>query len=99
MIVLLTIAGNIGLPSEKANAAAGLMKFMRNIGMSVGTSAVTTLIARRSQYNQSVLAEYTRSGRFQAARGTAAPAKFRCVFLRLAARFCRLLPRRKLSKS
>ena len=39
----------------------------RNIGQSVGTSAVTTLIARRAQYHQSVLAEYTRSPRFNAA--------------------------------
>jgi DHA2 family multidrug resistance protein len=37
---------------------------MRNIGQSVGTSAVTTLIARRSQYHQSVLAGYTASARF-----------------------------------
>ena len=67
LMVPLTMAGYIGLPSEKASAAAGLMNFMRNIGMSVGTSAVTTLVAHRSQYHQSVLAEYTRSGRFQAA--------------------------------
>jgi len=46
---------------------AGLMNFMRNIGQSIGTSAVTTLIARRSQYHQSVLAEYTASARFHAA--------------------------------
>ena len=67
LIVPLTMAGYVGLPPEKANAAAGLMNFMRNIGMSVGTSAVTTVIARRSQYHQSVLAEHTRSGRFQGA--------------------------------
>jgi DHA2 family multidrug resistance protein len=40
------------------------MNFFRNMGQSVGTSAVTTLLARRSQYHQSVLAEYTASGRF-----------------------------------
>ncbi len=66
LFVPLTLAGYVGLPAEKTNAAAGLMNFMRNIGQSVGTSAVTTLIARRSQYHQSVLAEYTASGRFQA---------------------------------
>jgi len=33
----------------------------------VGTSAVTTLIARRSQYHQSVLSQYTASTRFHAA--------------------------------
>lgn len=55
------------VPEEKTNAAAGLMNFARNIGMSVGTSAVTTVIARQSQYHQSVLAPYTRSSRFDAA--------------------------------
>jgi DHA2 family multidrug resistance protein len=67
LFVPLTLSAYVGLPAEKTNAAAGLMNFMRNIGQSVGTSAVTTLIARRSQYHQSVLAEYTRSGRFDAA--------------------------------
>jgi MFS transporter, DHA2 family, multidrug resistance protein len=65
LFVPLTLAGYVGLSADKTNAAAGLMNFMRNIGQSVGTSAVTTLIARRSQYHQSVLAEYTGSGRFR----------------------------------
>jgi len=64
LFVPLTLAGYVGLPAGKSNAAAGLMNFMRNIGQSVGTSAVTTLIARRSQYHQSVLAGYTASARF-----------------------------------
>jgi DHA2 family multidrug resistance protein len=64
LFVPLTVAGYVGLSPEKTNAAAGLMNFFRNIGQSVGTSAVTTLIARRSQYHQSVLAEYTASARF-----------------------------------
>src|SRR6267154_1720138 len=66
LFVPLTLAGYVGLAPEKTNAAAGLMNFMRNIGQSVGTSVVTTLIARRSQYHQSVLAEHTASGRFHA---------------------------------
>jgi DHA2 family multidrug resistance protein len=64
LFVPLTLAGYVGLSAKETNAAAGLMNFMRNIGQSVGTSAVTTLIARRSQYHQSVLADYTGSGRF-----------------------------------
>ncbi len=64
LFVPLTLAGYVGLPAEKTNAAAGLMNFMRNIGQSVGTSAVTTLITRRSQFHQSVLAGYTASARF-----------------------------------
>ena len=67
LFVPLTTAGYVGLPNEKSNAAAGLMNFMRNIGQSVGTSLVTTLLARRAQYHQSVLAEYTRSHSFDAA--------------------------------
>jgi len=66
LFVPLTLAGYVGLAPEKTNAAAGLMNFFRNMGQSVGTSAVTTMIARRSQYHQSVLAEYTASGRFHA---------------------------------
>jgi DHA2 family multidrug resistance protein len=67
LFVPLTLAGYVGLAPEKTNAAAGLMNFFRNMGQSVGTSAVTTLIARRSQYHQSVLAGFTNSGRFHAA--------------------------------
>ena len=69
LFVPLTMAGYVGVPKSKTNAAAGLMNFMRNIGQSVGTSAVTTLIARRSQYHQSVLAAYTRSPQFNTAVG------------------------------
>jgi len=67
LFVPLTMAAYVGLPESKSNAAAGLINFTRNIGQSVGTSAVTTLLARRSQYHQSVLAEYTRSYRFDEA--------------------------------
>ena len=72
LFVPLTMAAYVGLPEEKSNAAAGLINFVRNIGQSVGTSAVTTLIARRSQYHQSVLAEYTHSTRFNEAVATLA---------------------------
>src|ERR1700688_4520305 len=50
-----TTAAYIGIAGEKNNAVAGLVNFMRNIGSSVGTSLVTTIIARRSQYHQGVL--------------------------------------------
>jgi len=67
LFVPLTMAAYVGLPESKSNAAAGLINFTRNIGQSVGTSAVTTLLARRGQYHQSILAGYTRSHRFDAA--------------------------------
>jgi len=47
-----TTAAYIGLPAEKNNSIAGLVNFMRNIGSSVGTSIVTTVIARQSQFHQ-----------------------------------------------
>ncbi|HKE24395.1 MAG TPA: DHA2 family efflux MFS transporter permease subunit [Bryobacteraceae bacterium] len=67
IFVPLNVAGYTGLAPEKTNGAAGLMNFTRNIGQSVGTSAVTTLIARRSQFHQSILAEHSGSGAFDAA--------------------------------
>jgi|SRR6516164_2039962 len=48
-----------GIPGEKNNAVAGLVNFVRNIGSSVGTSVVTTLLARRAQLHQGRLIEHT----------------------------------------
>jgi MFS transporter, DHA2 family, multidrug resistance protein len=44
------------LPREKNNVASGLINLFRNIGASVGISFVTTMLARRSQFHQSILA-------------------------------------------
>ena len=69
-----TTAAYIGVAADKNNAVAGLINFVRNIGSSVGTSLVTTIIARRSQYHQGVLAEHSSivNQNFQAAvQGTA----------------------------
>src|SRR5229473_341288 len=52
LFVPITLVAYIGIPPEKNNAVAGIVNFMRNIGSSVGTSLVTTLIARRSQFHQ-----------------------------------------------
>jgi MFS transporter, DHA2 family, multidrug resistance protein len=59
LFVPITMAGYIGIPAEKSNNVAGMINFMRNIGSSVGTSMVTTLIARRSQFHQNVLSSFT----------------------------------------
>lgn len=56
----ITLVAYIGVPAEKNNSVAGIANFMRNIGSSVGTSMVTTLIARRSQFHQLRLVEKTR---------------------------------------
>jgi MFS transporter, DHA2 family, multidrug resistance protein len=47
-----TTAAYLGIRAEKSNAVAGLVNFTRNIGSSVGTSIVTTIIVRRSQFHQ-----------------------------------------------
>jgi MFS transporter, DHA2 family, multidrug resistance protein len=57
-----TMVAYLGLPQEKSNAVAGLINFVRNIGSSVGTSAVTTILARRAQVHQVMLASHTGSG-------------------------------------
>jgi len=62
LFVPITMAAYIGMPAEKSNAVAGMVNFMRNIGSSVGTSMVTTLIDRRSEYHQSVLVGHTAPG-------------------------------------
>jgi MFS transporter, DHA2 family, multidrug resistance protein len=59
LFVPVTMAGYIGMPAEKANSVAGIINFMRNIGSSVGTSIVTTLLARRVQVHQVVLSQHT----------------------------------------
>ncbi len=57
------------LPREKNNVASGLINLARNIGGSVGISLVTTLLARRMQFHQTVLTAHISefSPQFQAA--------------------------------
>jgi DHA2 family multidrug resistance protein len=57
--VPITLVAYVGLPPEANNSVAGLVNFVRNIGASVGTSIVTTLIARRSMFHQATLTEHT----------------------------------------
>ena len=52
LFVPINLTAYIGMPVEKSSSIAGLVNFMRNIGSSVGTSMVTTLIARRAQVHQ-----------------------------------------------
>jgi MFS transporter, DHA2 family, multidrug resistance protein len=55
LFVPITAAGYIGVPPEKGDSVSGIINFMRNIGGSIGTSVVTTMIARRAQYHQQIL--------------------------------------------
>ena len=55
LFVPISLAAYIGIAPEKGNTVSGLINFMRNIGSSVGTSMVTTMLARRAQFHQTVL--------------------------------------------
>jgi DHA2 family multidrug resistance protein len=46
------------IPKHKINNATGLINLARNIGGSFGIAAVTTLLARRAQFHQSVLVSH-----------------------------------------
>jgi MFS transporter, DHA2 family, multidrug resistance protein len=60
LFVPINLVAYVGIAPEKNNAVSGIINFMRNIGSSVGTSMVTTLLARRSQFHQNRLIEFTR---------------------------------------
>jgi MFS transporter, DHA2 family, multidrug resistance protein len=62
LFVPITLASYVGMPAEKSNSVAGLTAFMRNIGASIGTSMVTTLIARRAQFHQVYLVAHVTPG-------------------------------------
>ena len=49
LFVPINLASSVGIPPEQSSSVVGLLNFMRNIRGSVGTSVVTTLIARRAQ--------------------------------------------------
>jgi DHA2 family multidrug resistance protein len=57
-----TMVAYLGIPQDKSNAVAGWVNFVRNIGASVGTSGVTTILARRAQVHQVMLASHTGFG-------------------------------------
>src|ERR1700691_1644621 len=63
LFVPINLTSYVGMPLEKSGSVAGLVNFMRNIGSSVGTSMVTTLIARRSQAHQVYMVAHVTAGR------------------------------------
>ena len=49
----------VGIPQEKNNNVSGMTNLARNMGGSVGISAISVIVSRRAQYHQSVLAAHT----------------------------------------
>ena len=62
LFVPINLVSYVGMPGDKSTNIAGLINFMRNIGSSIGTSMVTTLIARRAQVHQVFLVGHTGAG-------------------------------------
>jgi DHA2 family multidrug resistance protein len=62
LFVPIILVSYVGLPADKSNEIAGLVSFMRNIGSSIGTSMVTTLLARQAQFHQVHLVGRTATG-------------------------------------
>jgi DHA2 family multidrug resistance protein len=56
LFIPINIAGMAAMPPAKSNNAAAVINMTRNIGGSVGVSLATTLIARREQFHQNMLA-------------------------------------------
>ena len=52
LMIPVMVVAYIGIPKEKNNDVSALLNFSRNIGSSVGTSLVMTLLARRTQIHQ-----------------------------------------------
>jgi DHA2 family multidrug resistance protein len=52
----------LGVPREKNNQVSGMSNFARNMGGSIGTSMLTTFLARQNQAHQLSLAAHTSHG-------------------------------------
>jgi DHA2 family multidrug resistance protein len=72
LFVPITLVSYVGMPLEKSNSIAGLVNFMRNIGSGIGTSLVTTLIARQAQFHQVSLVAHITPGQSTFTQGATA---------------------------
>src|SRR5215469_13273966 len=51
----------IGIPMEKNNNVSGMINLARNMGGSLGIAGLETILARRQQFHQTMLASHTSS--------------------------------------
>ena len=65
MFVPLTTLTMAPIPKAETGYATSLYSVMRNIGSSMGVSFVTTWVARRSQFHQSILVAHVTPERLQ----------------------------------
>jgi DHA2 family multidrug resistance protein len=62
LFVPISIMSYVGVPQEKNNEVSGMTALARNIGGSVGVSFVSTMLDRRAQAHQVVLAAHVQNG-------------------------------------
>ena len=65
LFIPINTAAYDGVPPEQNNNASAIINMMRNLGGSIGIAVVTTFIARREQYHQSVLVDHVTPYRTQ----------------------------------
>ncbi len=65
LFVPINAAAFADLPPDKNNNASSLLNLFRNLGASFGISTVTTILARRAQFHQTVLAVHSGTSIFQ----------------------------------
>jgi DHA2 family multidrug resistance protein len=58
LFIPINTSATVGLPMHKSDKIFAITNMTRNIGGSFGISVVTTILARRQQYHQSVLVEH-----------------------------------------
>jgi DHA2 family multidrug resistance protein len=52
LFIPINLVAYIGISPEESGSVSGLLNFWRNLGSSVGTSMVTTLLERRAQFHE-----------------------------------------------
>ncbi len=62
IFIPITTLNYVGVPREKNNQVSGLSNFARNLGGSIGTSMLTTFLARQNQIHQVAFAAHTNQG-------------------------------------
>jgi MFS transporter, DHA2 family, multidrug resistance protein len=64
IFVAISTLNYIGVPREKSNQVSGLSNFARNIGGAIGTSLLSTFLARQNQTHQQAFARHTQTSNF-----------------------------------
>jgi DHA2 family multidrug resistance protein len=62
MFVPISVMSYVGVPQEKNNEVSGMTALARNVGGSLGISFISTMLVRRAQAHQRILAQHVVAG-------------------------------------